>query len=365
MPIEARKRKKGTRYVVRVLDRESHWFPTKTFLRMVDAEVYERELLTRRDYGTRAISVDLRNIHFKDYFLRWANECRGKVSDGWKDSQDRMAKNYLFPHLGNLKLNEISGPEINRVLNKMREKKLAAATVRHAYVLLRKIFEDAIDEHELLLTNPIRKKYRPVVHQKERDFLKPGDAWKLLEASRHDSIGPAVWIATLAGLRAGEIQALKVKAVDFDHNQILIRATFCRRSMTLQDHPKQGDWGKVPMVPPLREYLQIVTAGRGADEFVLRGERNEMLSHNAFLRNLTRLCKQTGVKRVTPHELRHSCTEIFVQNGASQEDLRRLLNHSSLSATQKYIHRTDDRLNALAASIERPDQGPRLRLVGK
>lgn len=354
MAIVFRKRKKGSVHLVRVKDRIGSWYPAKSFARKIDAEAHERALLIQRDNGSRATPTSMRRILFKDYFARWAAECRGNASAGWRDSQDRMAKRYVLPMLGNLKLQDITGHDISQTLDRMRKLGLAPATVRLVYATLHKLFGDAVDEYEVLTTNPVRKKYRPVVKQKERAFLKPSDAWKLLEVATHDPLGPAVWIATLSGLRPGEIQALKVKALDFDQNQILIQATFCRRSMVLQDHPKQGDWGRAPIAPPLREYLLSIVAGRGPDEFVVSGERNEMLSHNAFLRNLTALCSKAGVKRITPHELRHSCTELYVQEGASIEDLRRLLNHSCSSVTERYVHRTDDRLNALAAAVTRP-----------
>ena len=60
------------------------------------------------------------------------------------------------------------------------------------------------------------------------------------------------------------------------------------------------------------------------------------------------------IPKVSPHELRHTCTEIWIQMGASIEDIRRLLNHKSAETTQRYIHRTDDRLMTLANSIEEP-----------
>lgn len=364
MPIEMRKRKKGQVYVVRVQDRASNWFPTKTFQRKVDAEAYERALLVQRDGGGRAASMDTRNLLFKSYYVRWANECRGRASLGWRDSQDRMARKYVLPLLGEMKLQDVSGSDINRVLNLAQERKLEPATVRLVYVLLHKIFADAVDEHELLTVSPVKKKYRPHVNQKERDFLRPTEAWKLLEVAKYDPIGPAVWIATLAGLRAGEIQALKVRAIDFENCQILIRGTFVRRSMVLQDHTKQGDWGKAPLAPPLRAYLLEVVSDKKPDDFVVNGDRDEMMSHNAFLRNLKRLCAKAGVPIVTPHELRHSCTELYVEQGASQEDLRRLLNHSSLNATQRYIHRTDGRLNSIAAAIRAPPTArPTLKLL--
>ncbi len=76
-----------------------------------------------------------------------------------------------------------------------------------------------------------------------------------------------------------------------------------------------------------------------------------MLSYETYLRALRRACQEAGVPEVTPHELRHSCAELYVQAGATAEDIRRLLNQSSLTATARYMHRTDERLNLIASRL--------------
>ena len=114
------------------------------------------------------------------------------------------------------------------------------------------------------------------------------------------------------------------------------------------------------MPDPLMEFLRTKQAGKGPEDFVCENIHGGMLSYESFVTKvLPAFCKKAGVKRITPHELRHSCTEIYVQAGASAEDLRRLLNHKSLSATVRYMHRTDERLQSIAGQIEGPrDSGP-------
>ncbi len=63
------------------------------------------------------------------------------------------------------------------------------------------------------------------------------------------------------------------------------------------------------------------------------------------------MCDEANVKRVSPHGLRHSCTEIWIRKGATLEDIRRLLGHKSVETTRRYIHRTDERLIELAKEI--------------
>ena len=63
------------------------------------------------------------------------------------------------------------------------------------------------------------------------------------------------------------------------------------------------------------------------------------------------MCFEAGVEKISPHELRHSCTEIWFQHGATLEDVRRLLGHKNVETTQRYVHKTDDRLIKLAKGI--------------
>jgi integrase len=166
----------------------------------------------------------------------------------------------------------------------------------------------------------------------------------------------------------GAAQALWWKAIDFEGSQILIRATFNKKLRVLQDQPKQGDWGRAPMPAPLIEFLAERSKGRGPEDFVAPNINGGMLSYESFVtRVLPGFCKRAGVKRITPHELRHSCTELYVQEGASAEDLRRLLNHKSLSATIRYMHRTDERLLGISSRIsepQKPDMPLALPLIG-
>ena len=121
------------------------------------------------------------------------------------------------------------------------------------------------------------------------------------------------------------------------------------------------------MAAALIEYLRTVKGHQGPDDFVARGKAGGRLDHHVFNDGLRSLCKEANVSRVTPHELRHSCTELFVTEGASIEDLRRLLNHKDMETTEGYMHRTPERLRNLARTIVAPKapilERPRLSVV--
>jgi site-specific recombinase XerD len=107
----------------------------------------------------------------------------------------------------------------------------------------------------------------------------------------------------------------------------------------------------------LMEYL-LPKRRQLSSQFVACSPTGEMLSYHSFYSGLKRLCKEAEVTSVTPHELRHSCTELYVEWGASLEDLRRLLNHKSSSVTATYIHQTDERLQNIAVDVGRSQREP-------
>jgi integrase len=62
--------------------------------------------------------------------------------------------------------------------------------------------------------------------------------------------------------------------------------------------------------------------------------------------------QSSDVPVVTPHELRHSTSELwYEEGGTSKEDIRRLLGQKNIGTTERYMHQGDERLIEIARSI--------------
>ncbi len=72
------------------------------------------------------------------------------------------------------------------------------------------------------------------------------------------------------------------------------------------------------MPGPLMGYLQKLKES-SKTEFVAPGLKGGMLKYEILLSDLKKLCIKAGVKEVSPHKLRHSCTEIYVQRERVQK----------------------------------------------
>lgn len=339
------------KWQVKVRHKNGSYFPIKSFQLKRQAERYERELISLKCEGDFSSS----KLTINDYFSLWKNECRTQVSSGWLESQIQIFNKYIYPEIGHIQLNEINHRHLSCIMNNALDLGLSSQSQAHIYNTLSKMFRDAIHHFEFIKSSPLKLSLKPRVHRKERSFLKVNESWKLLNVAKNDWLGPAIWIGILTGLRPCEIQSLKWESVDLDLSRIIIKSAYCRKEKIIKPYPKQKDWGEVPIPEPLVDFLNNRFKSKALNSFVVESFNGGMLSYHSLLTGLRRLCRKAGVKRITPHEMRHSACDLYYSNGANTEDLRRLLNHASSATTMTYIHRTNERLQSIAGNIKHPD----------
>lgn len=350
MAVIERRHKTKTSYRVMVRDKQGSFYPIRSFDSELDAKEYELKLLKDKEAGRVAFSKDSRTTDFRTYWEVWSQDSVRKASPGWRISQNQMMRDYIMPVLGDKILADIDKPLIGELIQRMEKMGRSGNTVKHVYALLHVMFKDAVEYYEMLPKNPVVARFhRPGVVRREQPFLRPQEVWNLLETARSHYLGAAVWLGALSALRISEIQALTGDKLFFDEGYILVSRAYNRKIGALQDYPKQKDWARSPMPRVLVEYLRDLNIRPG--EFVVKGAGGGMMPYETFLPNLRRLCKAAGVPEISTHGLRHSATELWANQGASTEDIRRLLNHSSLNSTAHYIHRTNERLSRLGEGI--------------
>jgi len=250
-----------------------------------------------------------------------------------------------------MKLGEIIPSDIARVIVKAINRGKQPSTVLHIYNLMHKMFSDAIELFEILDKNPVKKRLRPVVSNIERTYLKPDEVCSFLQSIKDHHLGSIIWIICLTGLRSGEATALKWDSIDFDNNEILIKRAWNKGLRKMQEYPKGKRQIRVPMINELNEYLKEKSRGKLPNNFVTLNSQGQFVHYEYLRDNLKKLLKKASLKKVSLHELRHSTSEIFINSGASKEDISRLLNHKTTAVTNRYIHRTDESLKRLANKI--------------
>lgn len=326
-------------------------FITKTFARQGEARKYEAELNLNKAKGGSVVAL-ANNLTVSEFWNRWSIESRQNVSDGWKKSQNQMFFDYVEPVIGRIRLNTVRPESVRRVLVEASKLHRSPQTLRHIFNLMHRIFRDAVEDYELLFRNPVTRKLKPSLPEKERRHLTEEQSLQLLGHIEGEDYELLVWLGLVAGLRVGEIQALRWENVDLVQGILHVRTTYVRREGKFRDYPKGKRWHSIPMPPDLIKKLEA-SKPKAIGEYVVvtPGSRNKFACYNAINRALKRYCVKAEVPVITPHELRHSTASIYLANGATRDDMRALFAHSDSKVTDRYLHTKNERLEKVAMII--------------
>ena len=352
MAISKRVRNKGTTYQVKVKGSDGFWI-TETCDTLAEARKKEAELYSKKGNGLVVRNAG-NQITVSSYFPTWDVETRnGNISHGWREDQVRYFHRYVEPLIGNVKLQSVTPAHISRVLAKMVDLGRAPQTRLHIYNLLHKMFEDAVEMFELLTRSPVKKSLKPCLSVKEADYLELNEIVRLLKWVEGKSYEAAVWLGIFAGLRVGEIQALKWEHVEFDPNRSLIhvRATYVRKEKRFKDTPKGEKWRTLKMPPELMEVLMRIKQTSTSEYVAVRPNQQGFMEYGGYLKALKRYCEQIGIKPIATHGLRHSTAGLYMMYGATRDDLRQFWQHSTAGVTDRYIHDKGQRMDGVANVI--------------
>lgn len=143
----------------------------------------------------------------------------------------------------------------------------------------------------------------------------------------HQRIQTLAAVLLDTGLRVAEALALHWTHVDLE-------------SLLLHVMGKGRKERRVPISLAGRKWLYVWKRGNQTDsQFVFTTSTGTALSIRNAQRDLTQLSRSIGLRgvRCSPHTLRHTFAVAYLRSGGNLEYLRRILGHSSIQITQRYL----------------------------
>ena len=262
---------------------------------------------------------------------------------------------------------DLGAPEVTAFLNHLaRERNVAAATQNQALSALLFLYKEVL-EQPLSWLDDLERAKAPA---RLPTVLSPQQVRRLLAAMR----GTKWLMASLlygAGLRLTECLKLRVKDIDFEYRQILVR-------------DGKGAKDRVTMLPqatiePLKRQLMVAKALHEADLVAGHGEvelpyalarkyprapcqwawqfvfpshklstdprsgalRRHHVYENYLTRGVKEAARAAGIdKPVSCHTLRHSFATHLLESGYDIRTVQELLGHASVETTMIYTHVT-------------------------
>ena len=137
------------------------------------------------------------------------------------------------------------------------------------------------------------------------------------------------------GARASTLTNIKMSDISFSNHEIIYRHLKNRHTAVI---PLSKSLEKV-----LREYLSVWQ--REKEDGYLFCDMNERQSTvSALYQSMENYCRRRGVESKGLHALRHSFAREYIINGGNAFKLQRILTHSDMSMTKRYVRLFDSDL---------------------
>lgn len=214
-----------------------------------------------------------------------------------------------------------------------------AATDRKA---LRSLFS-FLHEEGLWPFDPTARLKSIRVRYRARECPEMEDVRKLLtyecyRGENTDKFRTMTVVLMTTGLRVSEAASIHKAGISFTNHEIKIIG-------------KGDKEGVVPMLPMTEEFLRRYLAGHeNGGQFLFPGDTElGYWSVSSYGKTLKRACDKLGIKRMTPHQLRHFFATYALRGGAKLEVISKILRHASVAITADiYRHVLPDEIHETA-----------------
>jgi integrase len=266
---------------------------------------------------------------------------RGTTERGWKPSTRRDYRSVLDAHL----LPEFRGSQLDKLtsarLRSWQTQSLSDGvpprTVQKLQAVLHGIFAFARKEYGLP-TNPADDVERlKLPGATALDFYSTEEIWALVRAAASAQDAALFLTAAFAGLRRGELVALRIRDVDFAKRTIRVEGSYAGGELT---PPKSGKPRSVPMVGEVERTLAELLTERGnadPDDLVFLGKECGYLDASALRRRYVTAQEKAGIRKLRFHDLRHVFGSTAI-NRASIIQVQHWLGHADVKTTMRYLH---------------------------
>lgn len=328
---------------------------TKNVLGKTQAEVKEK-LKTALE---QAHQLDV--LRADDYtvatWLRTWYELYSKpnVRPSTADYYHRSIEQHVIPRLGNIKLNQLTSRDIQKLYRDLQEngrlrevqkaKKpgLSNATVRGIHMMLHNAFDRAVKER-LILHNPTEDCIIPKIEKQEMKILHPEDMSAYLKAAESRGVLPMFYLELVSGVRKGELVALLWDDLDMERKTISVsKQAMVRNGVITISRPKTETSVRKISIPQEAVDLLIREHEKHPDDpYMFPSPKTGEMYHPDSVVNLhKKLLKDAGLEHIRFHDLRHTFATMALQNGVDVKTVSSMLGHYDAGFTLRtYTHST-------------------------
>jgi integrase len=310
----------------------------KTFAREAEAKSWRTEALTALSRGGLRVA---KPTTVAQAWRAWhegakAGTVTNRSGDPYKPSAlrayERAMRLRVLPKFGDVRLSELHRPDLQEFADGLLGEGKSPSLVKVTLLPLRAVLGRALARGEVA-ANPCNGLKLAAVRSRRERIASPGEAERLIAAV--PEADRAIWsTAMYAGLRRGELQALRAEDIDLAGGVIRVERGWDEREGEIELKSRAGR-RRVPITATLRDSLleQRVSSRREGGELVFGRTGSDPFNTKALQDRADTAWGKAGLDRVTLHECRHTYASLMIAAGVNAKALQTFMGHASVAIT--------------------------------
>lgn len=307
----------------------------------------DRDAVIRQEKNAGSHVPRAKAITLKQLWETFEAAKRSELAANTLRDYTRLWTDLIEPQLGSIKVDRLTTARLTRWRTESLEalharKRDGVVYLNRALSLLVTLLNFGLNQEPPLVARNVAVKVPKLrasrqqrVERKDREALSKDQLLALFE-NCNDRLRPLVMVMALAGLRLGEALALRWEHVDTGRNEIRVRQSNSS-GRGVGDVKSDTSIREVPMVP---ELAKAIAALPRDSEWLFPNTSGDVQGQSGTLRRSFKAAlKAAELPDTTFHHLRHSFGSMLIQQGASIEEVRKLMGHASAQITlERYTH---------------------------
>lgn len=278
------------------------------------------------------------DMSFDQFVENYKRDVKPRLKDSTCENKNNIIDKKILPYFRRKKLNEITTADIMKWQNEMINHGYTASYLKTLHNQLSAMLNHAVKYYSL--SKNVAGIVGNMGHEKDikmkfwtleeyNSFI----ATKTSDPMHYFAFELLYW----TGIREGELLALTPNDFNFETKTLSITKTYHRSNgvdyITTPKTPKSNR--EILMPDELADELQVYFS-------LLYGlsptERVFSISKHSLLHAMISGCKESGVKRIRIHDLRHSHVSLLIHLGFSAVAIADRMGHESSDITYRYAH---------------------------
>ena len=288
----------------------------------------------------------------------WLADYLADVKPGTVEAYASTCRIYLKPTFGNIPLNSLKAPVIQKLYNQLKEKGLSPKYIKNIHGVLHRALDVAV-RLEYMLRNPTCACVIPRVVEKKVEPLDAPEQKKLFDVLRGEEFEALFLTDIFTGMRSGELIGLTWDCVDFEHGVIHVEKQLCQvRKKGCRFYFGTLKNGKTRIIEPAPFVMEVLKKHR-ADQQAQKKRARDLWNEGEFpnlvfthadgshlnqwfvCRTFQSYLAKAGLPRHWMHDLRHTFAVNSIMAGDDIKTLQENMGHYSAAFTlDRYGHVT-------------------------